>query len=73
MLYRSLFSFGSFVFSGLGMTTLGDADGGQAGSIGDMGYIKYSTVTGYFLQDDPATDGGNFDYVRYPAPSRDRP
>lgn len=27
-------------------------------------YIEYSTVTGYFLQDDPATDPESFDYVR---------
>lgn len=26
--------------------------------------IKYSAVQGYFLQDDPATDPGKFDYVR---------
>jgi len=26
-------------------------------------YIKYSTVTGYFQQDDPATDPNTFDYV----------
>lgn len=28
------------------------------------GYIKYSTVTGYFLQDDPSTNATTFDYVR---------
>jgi hypothetical protein len=61
------------VFAGLRMTAPGDIGGDQAGSIGDMGYIKYGTVTGYFLQDDPATDGGNFDYVRCPAPSCDIP
>jgi hypothetical protein len=26
-------------------------------------YLKYSTVTGYFLQDDPATNHDGFDYV----------
>ena len=26
-------------------------------------YFKYSTVTGYFLQDDPATNHDGFDYV----------
>lgn len=26
-------------------------------------YLKYTTVTGYFQQDDPATDDRNFDYV----------
>ncbi|MCJ1470962.1 hypothetical protein MMC07_009610 [Pseudocyphellaria aurata] len=26
-------------------------------------YIKYTTVTGYFLQDDPATNGSDFDYT----------
>lgn len=25
--------------------------------------IKYSTVPGYFLQDDPSTDSSKFDYV----------
>lgn len=24
---------------------------------------EYSTVTGYFMQDDPGTDGNTFDYV----------
>jgi hypothetical protein len=28
------------------------------------GYIKYSTVTGYFLQDEPDTVASGFDYVR---------
>ena len=27
-------------------------------------HLHYSTVTGYFLQDDPATDPSDFDYVR---------
>jgi hypothetical protein len=27
------------------------------------GYIKYSTVTGYFLQDEPDTLASGFDYV----------
>jgi hypothetical protein len=27
-------------------------------------YIKYTTVTGYFLQDDPDSDPSTFDYVR---------
>ena len=26
-------------------------------------YIKYETVTGYFLQDDPSTNATTFDYV----------
>lgn len=26
--------------------------------------IKYTTITGYFLQDDPATNASTFDYVR---------
>ena len=25
--------------------------------------IKYTTITGYFLQDDPATNASTFDYV----------
>lgn len=29
-------------------------------------YIKYTTVTGYFLQDDPATNETDFDYVCEP-------
>lgn len=31
----------------------------------DKGYIKYSTVKGYFLQDDPSTNATTFDYVRH--------
>lgn len=27
------------------------------------GYIKYTTVKGYFLQDDPSTNATTFDYV----------
>lgn len=27
-------------------------------------YLKYSTVVGYFLQDDPDTDPQQFDFVR---------
>jgi hypothetical protein len=30
---------------------------------GDPDYIKYSTVTGYFLQDEPGTDSNTFNYV----------
>jgi hypothetical protein len=26
-------------------------------------HIVYTTLTGYFLQDDPRTDAGSFDYV----------
>ena len=26
--------------------------------------IKYTTITGYFLQDDPTTNASTFDYVR---------
>jgi hypothetical protein len=28
--------------------------------------LRFTTVTGYFLQDDPSTDPDTFDYVRYP-------
>jgi hypothetical protein len=28
-------------------------------------YIKYTTITGFFLQDDPKTDPSTFDYVRF--------
>lgn len=27
------------------------------------GYIQYTTVIGYFLQDDPATNASTFNYV----------
>jgi hypothetical protein len=27
-------------------------------------YVKYKTVTGYFLQDDPSTNATTFNYVR---------
>lgn len=29
-------------------------------------YIKYTTITGFFLQDDPSTQASSFDYVRIP-------
>jgi hypothetical protein len=62
------------VFAGLGMAAPGSADGGKAGgSAGGRGYIKYSTVMGYFLQDDPATDWETFDYVCHPAQPRAMP
>jgi hypothetical protein len=28
-------------------------------------YVNYSTVTGYFLQDEPSTNPGTFDYVSF--------
>lgn len=28
--------------------------------------LRFTAVTGYFLQDDPATDSDSFDYVRDP-------
>ncbi|KAL1968181.1 hypothetical protein VTN77DRAFT_2016 [Rasamsonia byssochlamydoides] len=34
-----------------------------ASSTVSSSYLRYSTVTGYFLQDDPATDPSTFDYV----------
>jgi hypothetical protein len=33
---------------------------------GDDSYIRYTTITGFFQQDDPATDASTFDYVRRP-------
>jgi hypothetical protein len=30
----------------------------------DAQYLKYTTVTGFFQQDDPSTDPKGFDYVR---------
>jgi hypothetical protein len=27
--------------------------------------LRFTTVTGYFLQDDPSTDPDTFDYVRF--------
>lgn len=29
-------------------------------------YINYTTITGFFLQDDPTTDPSTFDYVSAP-------
>lgn len=29
----------------------------------EEGYIKYTTVTGYFLQDEPSTNATTFNYV----------
>jgi hypothetical protein len=31
--------------------------------VSDCDDIKYSSVPGFFLQDDPSTDPGSFDYV----------
>jgi hypothetical protein len=37
-----------------------------------QGYINYTTITGYFLQDDPSTNASTFNYVRSsPSSSRD--
>lgn len=36
----------------------------MAESVPSASYLKYSTVIGYFLQDNPATDPSTFDYVR---------
>ncbi|KAF1812133.1 phosphoglycerate mutase-like protein [Eremomyces bilateralis CBS 781.70] len=36
----------------------GDADGGRPT------HLKYTTVTGFFLQDDPTTDPSTFDYTK---------
>lgn len=33
------------------------------------GYINYTTVTGYFLQDEPTTNASTFNYVRIPLKS----
>lgn len=33
--------------------------------------IRYSTVRGYFLQDEPDTNPATFDYVRRPLPPLD--
>jgi hypothetical protein len=30
----------------------------------DSQYLRYTVVTGFFKQDDPATDPNGFDYVR---------
>lgn len=30
--------------------------------------IKYTTITGYFLQDDPTTNASSFDYVNHTPP-----
>jgi len=35
------------------------------GTNGTNGYINYTTVTGYFLQDLPATNATAFDYVSH--------
>jgi hypothetical protein len=37
---------------------------GDAPSPPEQEYVKLSTVTGYFLQDDSATEPNGFDYVR---------
>lgn len=40
------------------------AANGIATPAGPQPYVNYSAVTGYFLQDAPATDPSTFDYVR---------
>lgn len=35
--------------------------------VSDCDDIKYTSVPGFFLQDDPSTDPGSFDYVRIPS------
>lgn len=35
----------------------------MSGGHNEPSYIKYSTVTGYFLQDDPNTQANTFNYV----------
>lgn len=37
------------------------------------GYISYSTVTGYFLQDEPDTVASGFDYVSDDPTAQKRP
>lgn len=32
-------------------------------TVADAAYINYTTVTGYFQQDDPITNATTFDYV----------
>lgn len=44
--------------SALGQALLGVSTSVQAST------IEYSTVTGYFLQDETSTDTSTFDYVR---------
>ena len=36
-------------------------------------YINYTTVTGFFQQDDPTTSTSGFDYVRFLLPSPNIP
>ena len=38
------------------------------GEAGPPSHIRYSTVPGYFLQDDPNTDDSNFNYVHSVTP-----
>jgi hypothetical protein len=37
--------------------------GAMTFSRSQAGYINYTAVTGYFLQDDPATNASTFNYV----------
>ena len=42
------------------------ATGATAASLnvsGAAGYINYTTITGYFLQDEPTTNASTFNYV----------
>ena len=55
----------SFLAAALLLLALSQESVARASVIQGCPYsIKYSTVEGYFLQDDPATDPETFDYVR---------
>ena len=46
------------------------ATGATAASLNvtdSAGYINYTTITGYFLQDEPTTNASTFSYVSSPA------
>lgn len=54
MIFRSGLLLGTLVLSLL-----------SRGAAHDSEYIRYTTITGYFLQDDNATDSSTFDYVSF--------
>lgn len=47
----------------LALIVTGLANAASSTSLSSSPYVKYSTVTGYFLQDLNSTDASTFDYV----------
>ena len=57
--------YGKSVLAAAAAASVAQAQSFSIGTNGTNGYINYTTVTGYFLQDDPATNVSAFDYVSF--------